>query len=74
MQRHSQKVKCEDTLGAGKEQIKWMIAASSTVMAIESATGGNVSFCSAALYGKSIIKACKKFFQAMTDHWMSLDS
>jgi hypothetical protein len=55
MQRHPQKVKCEDTLRAGKEQIKWMIAASSTVMVFESATGGNVSFCSAALYWKSLI-------------------
>lgn len=55
MQRHPQKVKCEDTLGAGKEQIKWMIAALSTVMAVESATGGNVSVCPTALYGKSLI-------------------
>jgi hypothetical protein len=73
MQRRQQKVKCEDTLRAGKEQIKRLIAVSAG-MAVESATGDNVSFCSAALYGESLLKGCKKFFQLMIEHWISLDS
>jgi hypothetical protein len=59
MQRRQQKVKCEDTLRAGKERIKQRIATPSTVMAVESATGDNVSFCSAALYGGKLIKGLK---------------
>jgi len=44
MQRRQQKVKCEDTLRAGKERIKQRITTPPAVMAAESATGATLHF------------------------------
>jgi hypothetical protein len=53
MQKHQQKVKCEDTLRAGKERIKQRIATPPTVMAAESATGATLHFSLPPFTGKA---------------------